>query len=103
MIEINNEQSLGEEEKFTSPRNSEWIIAVDYRRCVSILKAPNIHYGFFDGGYDAEMVGLPFEVDDSAGVYRWICEFEEYRNWESGSVDDWEFVPTKKELLWKAE
>jgi hypothetical protein len=96
-----NEQDAIEDE-FDSPYGSVWIVSIDCFGAVSVLSKPNIHQSFFDNGQNAEMIGLPFESNDSAGVYKWTCGFEESRCHESGVVDDYEFIVNESELLYSA-
>ncbi|UQJ95347.1 hypothetical protein IANJMKHF_00442 [Klebsiella phage CPRSA] len=62
-----------EEPKFDSPYRSEWIVSVDDKGYVDIMRWPNIHPGYLDEGINAEMLGMPEQVEDPAGVYKWIC------------------------------
>lgn len=80
-----------EEPKFDSPYRSEWIVSVDDKGYVDIMRWPNIHPGYLDEGINAEMLGMPEQVEDPAGVYKWICSPWETRDWESNIVDDWGF------------
>lgn len=90
-----------ESENFDRPDGSKWIVAIDMDGNVSILQAPNIHWGFFDNGNSAEMLGLPFEgQNEEPGVYEWTCGFVESRDWESGVVDDWGFEVVKSTKLY---
>lgn len=96
------EEEDGEPE-YDSPDGSVWIVSVDFNGAVSILDAPNIHYSFFDMGYDPETIGLPFETELPPGVYRWTCILNSTKDWESGIVDDYEFEVVEEELLWSLE
>ncbi len=88
--------------QFDSPHGSVWIVAVDIGGMVSIIKAPNIHYGFFDMGNDAESVGIPFESSSPAGLYEWTCSYHVYRDRESGLIEDAHFEVEKEvELSFK--
>lgn len=50
------------------------------------------------------MIGIPFEnIESPSGVYRWICNFNTYTDWESGVVEDYDFEVIKEECLWKLE
>lgn len=90
-----------EEEEYDSPHGSKWIVAVDYQGRVTILDAPNIHFGFFECGTDAETVGLPYEVEDTdPGVYEWTCSYHEERDWESNLIDACYFEVEEEKLLW---
>ncbi len=98
------EELDADEMEFESPNGSVWIVAVDIQGLVTILKAPNIHYSFFDLGKSAEDIGLPCEVEDvGPGVYRWTCSVNSSKDWETGIVDDYEFEVEKEELLWSLE
>lgn len=92
-----------EEPQFDSPYGSKWIIAVDINAQVTVLKAPNIHYGFFDSGKSAEMIGLPYESDAAPGVYEWVCSYYEHRDYESNVIDDYYFGVDKETLLYSVE
>ena len=81
---------------FDSPHGSTWIVAVDIGGMVSIIKAPNIHPGFFDMGNDAESVGIPFESSSPAGLYEWTCSYHVDRNRESGLIEDAHFEVEKE-------
>lgn len=86
---------------FDNPHGSEWIVSIDCRGDVSIIKHPNIHSGFFEGGMNAEYIGLPFEETGlQPGVYKWICDFEETHDWETGNVDGCEFSVRETTCLW---
>ncbi len=77
---------------YDSPHNSEWIVGIDAWGCVFVLKAPNIHFSFFDNAHNAECIGIPFEMpEEKAGVYKMRCSYHELTDWESGIVDDYEF------------
>lgn len=84
---------------FDSPHGSTWIVAVDIGGRVSIIKAPNIHCGFFDMGSDAESVGLPPDSSSQAGIYEWTCSYHVDRNRESGLIEDAHFEVEKEILL----
>lgn len=89
-----------EEPEYDPPEGSVWLIGVDMQGCVFILDTPNIHYSFFDNGYNAEDMGFPYDlVDTEAGVYRVTCSFKTSTDWESGQVDDYWFNPTKMERI----
>lgn len=90
-----------DEPEYASPQGSKWIVAVSDEGYVSVLVRPPIHHAFFDNGPGAEDIGLPFEVENPAGVYEWICNVQEYRDWESGYVDDWNFDVIKETLLFR--
>lgn len=85
---------------FDSPQNSEWVVAVDLGGMISILKAPNIHYSFFDNGTSAEDIGFSPDIDLDPGVYLFICNceggYDEYAQDYYGPY----FYPTKTELLY---
>lgn len=89
-----------DDDSFESPNGSKWIVAVDQEGFVSILKAPNIHYGFFDGGSGAEEIGLPFEVDGEPGVYEWTCNASQTHCYETGCADGIEFDVIDERCLW---
>ena len=89
-----------EEPKFDSPNGSRWIVGVADDGTVSVLSKPFIHDSFFENGSAPEDMGLPGEVDAEPGVYEWICNFVEYKDWESGIVDDWEFEVIKEKRLY---
>lgn len=91
-----------DEEKYDSPHGSEWIVAVDIDGNVSILKRPNLHYSFFDNGSSAEHCAIPFELSATEpGVYGWVCDFVESRDWETGLVDDWHFEVRDEVCLYR--
>lgn len=98
IIRINPE--CGVDDIFDSPHGSVWVVAVDVNGGVSILKSPNIDPYFFDSGTVAEYLGLPFEVDKAPGVYEWVCDYVEHRDWESGQVDDVTFEVREERLLY---
>lgn len=103
-VNFTEEESDPEELDFDSPNGSVWIVAVDIQGLVTILKAPNIHYSYFDNGKSAEDIGLPCEVEDVVpGVYRWTCDLISSKDWETGIVDDYEFQVEEQELLWSLE
>lgn len=91
-----------EPDDFDSPYNCDWVISVDCEHKVHILEYPNINPNFFAGGYEAELVGLPYDLPDvDAGVYKITCHLEEYRDWESGIIEDYEFIlDGKMKPLW---
>lgn len=90
-----------QDDEYESPNGSKWIVAVDIIGFVTILKAPNIHYAFFDCGSGAEDIGLPCEVcDTEAGVYEWTCNYSQSVDWESGHADGGEFDVIEEKLLW---
>ena len=108
-VEINN-MSINEKQRnvntldkdgkqFDSPHGSTWIVAVDIGGMVSIIKAPNIHYGFFDMGNDAESVGIPFESSSPAGLYEWTCSYPVDIDRESGLIEDVHFEVEKEIAL----
>ncbi len=75
------------EPEFDSPVNSKWIVAIGMCGNVVILSAPNIHFSFFENGIQADNVGIPFESDDEAGIYEWVCSPSYYTDWESGITE----------------
>lgn len=90
--------------EFDSPYMSVWIVAIDESGSVTILKAPNIHYAFFDFGSSPEDIGLPFEVEDTVpGVYRWYCSPWQSYDWETGYADDFGFEVISEDLLWNID
>lgn len=89
------------EEQYDSPNGSKWIIAVDEQGFVSILSRPNIHYAFFDCGYGAEEIGLPFELADTPpGVYEWTCNLRQTFCPETNCADGAEFYVIEEKCLW---
>lgn len=89
-----------EEQQFDEPNGSVWIVSVDHVGRVSVLAKPNIHPGFFESD-DAECMGLPFDLKEyTPGVYRWVCDFWEGRDYLTGVVDDWGFNVREETLLW---
>ena len=64
--------------------NSKWLVAIGICGTVVILKAPNIHFSYFENGKTAEDVGLPEYSEDEAGVYEWTCSPAFGHDWESG-------------------
>ncbi|QDH49230.1 hypothetical protein PHYNN_94 [Pantoea phage Phynn] len=91
---------VDENEVFESPHGSKWIVAIDDMGCVHVLERPCLHDSFFECGNSAEDIGLPFETENSPGVYEWICDICYQRDWESGYIDGWEFEVTEEKLLW---
>lgn len=91
-----------ENEEFEPANRSKWIVAIDFKGNVSVLKAPNIHPSFFEMGTDAETLGLPFEgFEEHAGcVFEWICSFHEHKDWESGIVEDYSFEVEQEKMLY---
>jgi hypothetical protein len=104
MLELTIDTAASEtpdDETFESPNGSKWIVAVDALGFVTILKAPNIHWAFFECGQSAEEIGLPFEVGDMApGVYEWTCSYSQSIDWESGHADGVEFGVDAERCLW---
>lgn len=98
---MENDQLIEGEEEYESPQGSVWIVAVDDGGSVYILRRPNIHYSFFDCGDGAEEIGLPFEVSNSPGVYRWTCSVSHGKDEYSGEYWGPDFYVDKEELLWK--
>lgn len=93
-----------DEPEYDSPQNSKWVVSVDNWGNVSILDAPNIHPWFFEGGENAECVGIPYDQEDKApGVYEWICSYHQHKDWESGAIDAFEFVVEEEKLLWSVD
>lgn len=93
-------QSIEKEDpEFDSPHGSRWIVGIDDNGTVYVLSRPHIHDSFFECGGSAEDIGLPESAELPPGVYEWICDFSEYKDWESGYVDYWEFAPRKSTLL----
>lgn len=92
------------DEGYEHPNGSKWIVSVDVYGNVSILKKPNIHPGFFESCSSAEEIGLPFECDDvEPGVYEWVCNYVQHRDWETGMCDDGEFNVVSSTQLYKIE
>jgi hypothetical protein len=89
------------EPEWDSPDNSEWILGISDNGTVYVLSKPNIHESFFDNGDDAEMIGLPTEIEDKTGVYKCICSYHQTKDWESGHVDDWWFEIESMIPLWQ--
>lgn len=88
------------ESEFENPEGSVWVMAVDHKGYLSILKAPNIDPGFFASN-DMEEIGWPEQIcDTSAGVYRIVAEFYESRCWETNIIDDWGFNFKEMEPLY---
>lgn len=84
------------------PDGSIWIVAVDHKGFVSVIHPPNIHETFFEDGFSAEAIGLPYDVADTEpGIYEWECSFDFKRCHETNVIDDWEFNPRKVKQLWK--
>lgn len=90
-----------EEPEFDSPNGSRWIVAVADDGTVSVLSKPFIHDSFFENGSSPEDMGLPCEVDGEPGVYEWICNLVEYRDWETGYVDDYQFEVIEEKRLYQ--
>ena len=88
------------DEQFDSAFGCKFTVSIGIDGLVSILKAPNIHYGFFECGVDAENVGLPTESEDLPGVFEWTCSPSYYREWESGILDFNGFDVISSSLLW---
>lgn len=93
-------QGSSEDEDFESPYGSTWIVSIDIDGKTSILKAPNIHYSFFDMGNDAEAIGLPFETGLDPGVYEWKCNVRSERDDFTGEYWGPEFDVIEEKLLW---
>ena len=75
------------DDEFDSPVESRWVVAVGMCGNVVIIEHPNIHFSFFDNGYCADDVGLPFETEDGAGIYEWICSPTYHIDYESGVTE----------------
>ena len=83
--EISDVQTSQEEKDDYEPAyNSKWLVAIGICGTVVILKAPNIHFSYFENGKTAEDVGLPEYSEDEAGIYEWTCSPESFPDWESG-------------------
>jgi hypothetical protein len=89
-----------EEERYDSPKNSVWVLAVAEDGSTSVLKPANIHYSFFDNGPGCGDIGLPEDLNLPAGVYRVTCTFSASSDWETGYVDDYSFEPNLIDPLW---
>lgn len=87
------------EPEYESPYRSEWIVSVDDIGYVDIMRWPNIHPCYLDEGINAEMLGMPQQVKDPAGVYKWICVPWETHDWESGYLDNWGFNVVESSLM----
>ena len=72
------------EDEYDPPYNSKWLVAIGICGTVVILKAPNIHFSYFDNGKTAEAIGLPESSEDETGIYEWTCSPESFSDWESG-------------------
>lgn len=88
------------DEQFDSAFGCKFTVSIGIDGLVSILKAPNIHYGFFDNGMTAEDIGIPYECDDAPGVYEWVCRPAFGRDWESGRDEFEGFDVNSSVLLW---
>ena len=88
------------DEQFDSAFGCKFTVSIGIDGLVSILKAPNIHYGFFDNGMTAEDIGIPYECEDAPGVYEWVCSPAFGRDWESGRDEFEGFDVNSSVLLW---
>ena len=101
MIKIDVIPTAGQsDEQFDSAFGCKFTVSIGIDGLVSILKAPNIHYGFFECGVDTESIGLPTEGEDCPGVYEWTCSPSYSRDWESGILDFDGFDVISSVLLW---
>jgi hypothetical protein len=86
------EDTEADKENYDHPNDSKWIIGIDFNGQVFIIQPPNIHPSFLEYS-SAEEIGLVYELpDESPGIYEMICSYEEYRDWESGIVEDYRFL-----------
>ena len=88
------------DEQFDSAFGCKFTVSIGIDGLVSILKSPNIHYGFFDNGMTAEDIGIPYECEDAPGVYEWVCSPAFGRDWESGRDEFDGFDVISSVLLW---
>ena len=101
MIKIDVIPTAGQsDEQFDSAFGCKFTVSIGIDGLVSILKAPNIHYGFFDNGMTAEDIGIPYECEDAPGVYEWVCSPAFGRDWESGRDEFDGFDVISSVLLW---
>ena len=101
MIKIDVIPTAGQsDEQFDSAFGCKFTVSIGIDGLVSILKAPNIHYGFFDNGMTAEDIGIPYECEDAPGVYEWVCSPAFGRDWESGRDEFEGFDVNSSVLLW---
>ena len=88
------------EPEYDHPNMSVWVVGVDFTGSVFVIKPPSIHPSFLEY-QDAEFMGLPPDLPDTeAGVYKMTCGYVEHIDWESGVVDDYDFICEKLEPLY---
>ena len=80
-------------------KNSKWLVAIGICGTVVVLKAPNIHFSYFENGKTAEDIGLPESSTDEVGVYEWTCFPEYTRDWESGREEFEGFIVTSSRKI----
>jgi hypothetical protein len=89
-----------EEEKYDSPDNSVWVLAVAEDGSTSVMKRPNIDPNFFDEGNDCESIGLPTFLNLPAGTYKVNCSFSSTLIPCHGYVEEHSFTPMHIDPLW---
>jgi len=98
-----------DEEELDSLNKSEWIIGVDFKGNTFVVKPPNIHDYILEYANildyilecdNAEEIGLPYSFPDKdPGLYKVVCDFVSYTDWETNTVDDWAFKVKTMEKL----
>lgn len=78
---------------YDDPNGSEWVLGVDTRHRVFIIKTPDLNPLFFEG-FDAEDIGLPYDLPDLApGVYLMRMRYVARYYGEYGNDEEWVFEP----------
>ena len=99
-LKILDVEDVENDEEYDEPNNSSWILCISDRGVCSVMSAPNIHFSFFDNGYEADDIPLLGYEKLPAGVYKVIMSFSTSVDWETGIVDDVFFNYESHETLW---
>lgn len=88
---------------YEEPDGSKWVVAVDYRGKLSLIKPPDVWEGYYeDWGYDPSIPDDTEEV--GPGVYRVTATMAETTPWEAGLEGVWHYFEWRDwEPLWQLE
>ena len=91
--ENENQMVKYDEPEWETPRDDhEYVIAVGRDGTAIFMITPLIHETFFENAHDhLEDNGFDIPEGLGAGIYKCHFHFSEYRDWESGIIDDWSF------------
>lgn len=86
---------------FEKVGSNKWILGVGEVGGAWVMRAPDIHWSFFENGYNVEDLGIQGSEELDEGVYEITTRYSEHLDWETGVVDDWDFNIVKYKLLFQ--